>query len=84
MFNVTADMIPSLFTLCEKYISENLAEETVLDLFRIADLVDAFQLKRACLFFTKVKFGSQSFQSIPGSSSLPPHLLDQLIQTLNS
>jgi hypothetical protein len=58
-------MLPHLFTACEKFIAENITEDTACELLRVADLIEATQLRRAILHYLRVRFKSESFPTIP-------------------
>eukprot|EP01122_Echinamoeba_exundans_P013177 TRINITY_DN5710_c0_g1_i2.p1 TRINITY_DN5710_c0_g1~~TRINITY_DN5710_c0_g1_i2.p1 ORF type:complete len:509 (+),score=85.38 TRINITY_DN5710_c0_g1_i2:366-1892(+) len=63
-------MLPHLFTACEKFIAENISEDTAAELFRVADLIEATQLKRAVLHYLRVRFNAETFPTIPALNVL--------------
>lgn len=72
-FSLSAtDMLPHLFTLCEKYISENLSEDTACELLRVADMLSAPQLKRAILHFIKLKAHERPLSDLDAIEALSP------------
>lgn len=70
-------MVQPLFTKCEEFIVENITQEAVCDLLREADLYQAPQLRKACLFFLRAKFGPCDLSAVPGSESLTGPLRDE-------
>jgi len=61
----------------ECFLAANLASDSVIELFSIANAINAKQLRRSCLYFI-YKQHRQTFSTLPGYETMPKHLVPEV------